>query len=218
MRQTSAAGERAGVQSVSVNLEAAQFLAGWRPETGYLFLPTLSASRVGEQVAVRVGIYGQSIRATLFGKVALVRRVGRPALPPGVEIALDRTSLAAAGFLALAARGEALSFQERSPRYAAERGLTVEHAGATVETTTLNVSEGGCALRWPAQLPLVGDLVTVRLGRGLFAPTARAVVCWNQPGGTVERSVGVRILLDGRAGRAWRALVAEVSRSGGRAA
>jgi Tfp pilus assembly protein PilZ len=206
------------VQSVSLNLEAAQFLAGWRPENGGLFLPALSDSRVGEEVAVRVGIYGQSIRATLFGRVALVRRMGRPALPPGVEITLDRTSLAAAGFLALAARGEAVSFRERAPRYAVERQLLVEHAGATFETTTLNLSEGGCSLRWPAQLPLVGDLVSVKLGRGVFAPSARGVVCWNQPGGTVERSVGLRVLPDGRAGRAWRGLVAEVARSGARAA
>jgi hypothetical protein len=207
-----------GVQSVAINLEASQFLSGWRPDSGNLFLPALSDSRVGEDVAVRVGIYGQSIRATLYGKVSLVRRMGRPALPPGVEIALDRTSLAAAGFLALAARGEAVNFRERSPRFAADRALAVEHAGATVQTTTLNVSEGGCALRWPAQLPLVGDLVTVRLGRGMFAPTARAVVCWNQPGGTVERSVGLRILPAGRAGRAWKALVSEVAHSGARSA
>ena len=206
------------MQSVSVNLEASQFLAGWRGDTGYLFLPALSDSRVGEEVAVRVGIYGQSIRATVFGKVAVVRRVGRPALPPGVEIALDRASLAAAGFLALAARGEAVSFRERSPRYAAERGLTVEHGPAIVETTTLNLSEGGCSVRWPAQLPLVGDVVTLRLGRGLFAPVARAVGCWNQPGGAVERSVGLRVLPAGRGGRAWHGLLAEVARSGTRAA
>jgi len=204
------------VQSVSLSVEPAQFLAGWRPETGNLFLPALSESRVGEEVAVRVGIFGQSIRATLYGKVAMVRRVGRPALPPGVEIALDRASLAAAGFLALAARGEAVSFRERAPRYSAERPLIVEHSGKSISTTTLNVSEGGCSMRWPAQLPLVGDLVSVRLGGGLFRTVARAVVCWNQPGGTVERSVGLRVLLDGRAGRAWRALVTEVARSGAR--
>ena len=206
------------MQSVALNLEAAQFLAGWRPENGYLFLPALSDSRVGEEVAVRVGIYGQSIRATLYGKVALVRRVGRPALPPGVEIALDRNSLAAAGFLALAARGQAVSFKERAPRYTCERPLTVHHAGVEIQTTTLNVSEGGCSVRWPAQLPLVGDLVTVKLGGRLFGPVGRAVVCWNQPGGTVERSVGLRILTGGRAGRSWRSLVADVARSGARAA
>ncbi len=204
------------MRSVFVNLEGPQFLGGWRPETGVLFLPVLSESRVGEVVAVRVGIFGQAIRATLFGKVALVRRVGRPALPPGVELALDKASLPAAGFLAAAARGEAVSFRERAPRYAVDRHLPVVHGSLPHDGATLNVSEGGCALRWSGQLPLVGDMVTFRIGDGLFAPTARAVVCWNQPGGALERSVGLRVIGEGRAGKAWRALVAGAARSGAR--
>ncbi len=206
------------MHSVSVNLEAAQYLAGWRPEAGSLFLPTLSESRVGALVAVRVGIYGHAIRATLFGKVALVRRVGRPALPPGVELHLDKISVAAAGFLALAARGEAVTFTERKPRWSHEQALAVVHAGAAQTAITLNVSEGGCAVRWSGQLPLVGDVVELKLGDGLFAPAAKAIVCWNQPGGAVERSVGLRIVSGGRAARAWRALVEKVARSGARAA
>jgi hypothetical protein len=206
------------VHSVAVNLDAAQYLAGWRPEAGSLFLPTLSDSRVGAFVAVRVGIYGHSIRATLFGKVALVRRVGRPALPPGVELHLDKISLAAAGFLALAARGEPVTFTERQPRWSHERPLVVVHGGAAQTAATLNVSEGGCAVQWAGQLPLVGDVVEIRLGDGVFAPRAKAIVCWNQPGGAVERSVGLRIVSGGRAARAWRALVEKVARSGARAA
>jgi hypothetical protein len=206
------------VHSVSVNLDAAQYLAGWRPEAGSLFLPTLSESRVGEEVAVRVGIYGQPIRATLFGRIALVRRVGRPALPPGVELHLDKTSLAAAGFLAMAARGEPVSFQERQARWSCERPLEVEHAGLPQAVATLNVSEGGCAVRWTGQLPLVGDLVLIRLGDGMFAPSARAIVCWNQPGGVVDRSVGLRIVSGGRAARAWRAFVERIAASGARRA
>jgi Tfp pilus assembly protein PilZ len=206
------------VQSVSVNLDAAQYLAGYRPEASALFLPALSESRVGDEVAVRVGIYGQAIRATLFGKISLVRRVGRPALPPGVELHLDRHSVAAASFLAMAARGEPVSFQERLPRFAHAQRLALEHAGAAVDAVTVNVSDGGCAVHWPAQLPLVGDVVTIRIGDGIFAPKARAIVCWNLPGGSVERSVGLRLVSEGRAGRAWRALVAKVARSGARAA
>jgi PilZ domain len=206
------------VHSVSVNLEPPQFLAGWRPETGALFLPALSESRVGDEVAVRVGIYGQAIRATLFGKVSLVRRMGRPALPPGVELSLDRGSLPAASFLAMAARGEPFNFKERSPRFGVGRRLVVSHGEDSVETTSLNVSEGGCAVRWVGPLPLVGDVVQLKLGEGIFAPSARAVVCWNQPGGPVERSVGLRVIAEGRAGKAWRALVADVARSGARAA
>jgi hypothetical protein len=206
------------VHSVSVNLEPAQYLSGFRPEAASLFVPALSDSRVGDAVAVRVGIYGQTIRATLFGKVSLVRRVGRPALPPGIELHLDKGSVAAAGFLAMAARGEVVSFRERSPRYAAERKLVLEHGGTTFETTTQNLSEGGCSVRWPGQLPLVGDVVQVKLGSGIFSPTARAIVCWNHAGGEVERSAGLRIVVEGRAGRAWRSLVADVARSGARAA
>lgn len=206
------------MHSVSINLEAAQYLAGYRREARALFLPTLSESRVGDEVAVRVGIYGQPIRATLFGKVSLVRRVGRPALPPGVELQLDKGSVLAAGFLALAARGEPVSFSERLPRWAHEEWLSVRHAGATLKVATTNVSEGGCALQWPGSLPLVGDVVTLRLGTGLFAPAARGIVCWNQPGDPAERSVGLRIVSEGRGGRAWRALVAKVASSGARGA
>jgi Tfp pilus assembly protein PilZ len=206
------------VHSVSVNVDAAQYLAGYRPEAGALFLPALSDSRVGEHVAVRVGIYGQAIRATLFGKISLVRRVGRPALPPGVELHLDRQSVPAAGFLAMAARGEPVSFRERAPRFVHERRLAIEHAGVLVEAVTVNVSEGGCAVRWPGQLPLVGDVVSIRLGDGVFAPSARGVVCWNQPGAPVERGMGLRVVPEGRGGRAWRTLVEKVERSGARAA
>lgn len=202
------------MHSVSVTLEPAQFLAGFRPEARSLFLPALSGSSVGEDVAVRVGIYGQTIRATLFGRILLVRRVGRPALPPGIEIRLDRPSQAAAGFLAMAARGEQVSFRDRSPRFEVQRALIVQHRGTAFEALTVNVAEGGCSVRWPGELPLVGDVVSVKLGGGLFAPTARAVVCWSHPGGAVERSVGLRVVIEGRAGRAWRALVALGARSG----
>jgi hypothetical protein len=206
------------VHSVTVNLDAAQYLAGWRPDAQTLFLPTLSESRVGDEVAVRVGIYGQAIRATLFGKISLVRRVGRPTLPPGAEVHLDPQSVAAAGFLAMAARGEPVTFKERHPRFAHEEPLQVQHDGATTEVTTLNVSEGGCAVRWPGRLPLVGDVISIRLGDGIFPARAQAVVCWNQPGGSSERSIGLRLLPRGRGARAWRSLVARVARSGARAA
>jgi hypothetical protein len=205
------------LHSVSLNLEPAQYLSGWHPDTGSLFLPALSESRIGDLAAVRVGIYGQTIRATVFGKVSVVRRVGRPALPPGIELTLDRASVAAAGFLAMAARGEPVSFRERAPRFAFERKLAVEHAGATFEAATLNVGEGGCAVRWPGGLPLVGDTVQLRLGSGFFQPVVHAVVCWSQAGAP-ERSVGLRIVAEGRAGRAWKAFVADVARSGARAA
>jgi hypothetical protein len=207
------------MQSIALNLEPSQFLSGWRPQPGTLFLPALSESRVGEEVAVRIGIYGQTIRATIFGKVALVRRVGRPSLPPGVELALDKASIPEARFLAMAARGESVSFRERAPRFAAQRRLTVSLNGKpSFESKTVNLSEGGCSLSWPGELPQIGSLLTLRFGDGLFAPVAQAVVCWNALGGSVERTVGVRIVPKGRGARAWKHLVADVAKSGARAA
>ncbi len=205
------------VQSVSVNLEPAQFLSGWRQESGALFLPTLSDSRVGQEVAVRIGIFGQTIRATLFGKVSVVRRVGRPSLPPGVELALDKTSLPAAQFLAMAARGEPVTFRERAPRYAVERALTlVRPGGAVVSASTINVSDGGFSVAWPGDLPTVGEVLSLRLAGGLFGAVARAVVCWIADG--TPRSAGFGVVSEGRAGRAWKRLVAEVAASGARMA
>jgi hypothetical protein len=150
--------------------------------------------------------------------VALVRRVGRPALPPGIDLSLERHSLAAAGFLASAARGETISFQERPPRYQVARSLTVQRAKRTLEVVTLNVSEGGLAVRWPEALPLVGDTVTLKLKDGLFGADLEAIVCWNQPGAERERTVGLKVRLEGRGGRAWRKLVEAAARTGGRIA
>ena len=206
------------MHSVSVNLEPSQFLAAWREKSGAIFLPTLSETRVGDQVAVRIGIYGHAIRATLFGKVSMVRRVGRPALPPGVDLQLEKNSLPAAGFLASAARGEQVSFQERAPRYVLDRSFFVERAGRPVEVGTVNVSIGGLAVRWPGPLPLVGDELVVKLKEGFFTRGLEAIVCWNQPGAEGDRTVGLKVAAEGRVGRAWRKLVEDVAKSGGRTA
>ena len=48
------------LHSLALNLEAAQYLAGWRPESGTLFVPALSEGRVHDDVAVRIGIFGQA--------------------------------------------------------------------------------------------------------------------------------------------------------------
>lgn len=206
------------LQSVALNLEAGQYLSGWRAESGTLFLPTLSEARVGDEAAIRIGIFGRSIRATVFGRVKLVRRLGRPSLPPGVELSLDRSSVAAALFLAMVARGEAVSFRERAPRYMHERDLTMVAAADPLQVTTLNVSEGGCLVAWPGEPPAGGEVVELKLADGFLAPTIRAVVCWSGPGGLEQKTVGLRVVSEGRAGRAWRSFVDSVARSGSRIA
>jgi hypothetical protein len=136
-----------------------------------------------------------------------------------VELRLDKGSVPAAAFLAMSARGEPVTFKDRVPRYAVERPLRIEHRQVAMDVVSLNVSEGGCAVRWVNQLPGVGEMVSIRIGSGFLAPTARAVVCWTQPGaGGVERSIGLRLIIEGRAARIWRSLVTEIARSGARTA
>lgn len=206
------------MHSVSVNLEPSQFLSGWRPESGAIFLPTLSEARVGDEVAARIGVLGQTIRATVFGRVTGVRRIGRPSIPPGIELRLDAGSIPAAGFLAMAARGEPVNFKERAPRFGAERTFDVVRGTDRLALATVNVAEGGCSARWPVKVPLVGEVLLVRLGSGFFAPRAEAVVCWTQETGAVERTVGLRVHAAGRAGRFWKSMVTDVARSGARPA
>lgn len=199
------------MNTIALNLETQQFLSGWRSETGALFLPALSDCRVGEQVVVRIGLYGQQVRATVYGKVAMVRRVGRPSLPPGVEVFLDPASIPAARYLALVASGEPVSFQVRAPRYAVGRKVLVSTGRTRLAAQTITLSEGGCSIAWPdGDPPSPGEAVALRLESGLLAPTTDAVVCWVSDGGA-EKAVGVRIVAEGRGGRAWRALVAEAS-------
>ena len=206
------------LHSVALDLEPAQYLAWWRPAQGVLFVPALGEARVGDEAAARIGLAGQTIRATLFGSVSLVRRLGRPSLLPGAELTIDGASLPAARFLASAARGEPVSFQERQRRYLLSRRLHLRTAGRELEAVTLNVSEGGCAVGWTGPPPAAGEVVTVRLAGGLFAPQVRGVVCWTAAGGPPAAPVGLRLLVEGRAGRRWTRLVGEAARSGGRAA
>lgn len=204
------------MNSIALNIEPNQFLAGWREDAGSLFLPALSESRVGEQVVARIGLFGQPVRATIYGKVAMVRRIGRPSLPPGVEIHLDRASVPAARYLAAVAGGEPVTFRVRAPRFAVERPVVVTFDSARVEARTITLSEGGCSIAWPSgDPPTPGELLALRFANGFLAPTAEAVVCWTGSD-PVDRAFGVRIVSEGRGGRAWRALVDETARGSAR--
>jgi Tfp pilus assembly protein PilZ len=196
-----------------VSVAPGQYLASWEPESGSLFLPAFSEASLGEDVAVQVALDGKEFRATLLGQVALVRRVGRPSLPPGAELRLDLESRRAAEWLAAAAAGKPVDVRTRQPRFAAAHGLVVlgEHP---LPVRTVNVSSDGAALRWAGPPPARGELVTLRLRRGFLAPTAEAVVAWVEPAESGPSRVGVRIVADGRAARAWAQLAEEAERSG----
>lgn len=204
------------MHTLALDLEPEQFLTGWRPDSRLLFVPALSDARPGAPVALRVGIVGHPIHATVLAKVSSVRRVGRPSLPPGAELATDPASAPALAFLAAAARGEELTFREREPRWLVARPLLLVRGARREQVTTTNVSEGGCALRWDGVPPAAGSTLHFRLGPGVLAPAADAVVCWTtlvHGGG----ALGLRLVSGGRARRAWRGMAEAAERSGAKA-
>lgn len=202
------------LHSVALELGAREFLAAWHPERGTLFLAALSEGRVGDDVAVRIGVARHPLRTTIFGRITAVRRLGRPTLPPGIEMAVDLGSLPAVRLLTLAARGESVSFRERAPRFLHARAIALRRGRDEQPSVTHDVSEGGCGCTWTGPLPAIGEVVEVRVGEGLFASTLRSVVCWTSPGAPAGApALGLRILGHGRAARGWRSVVSEASRS-----
>ena len=205
------------LHSIAVALDAAHLLAGWHADSGVLFVPALSEARVGDEVAVRIGISGQATRATVFGTIKLVRRRGRPSLPPGVEIVVDAGSLPAVQFLALAARAGSVDFRERPPRYLLTREIVVKRGALEVRCAIRNVSAGGCALAWAGAPPACGEVLTLLLRQGIFSATPRAIVCWASPDGSAPATIGLRVVTEGFSVRTWRGVVAEAAQMVGRA-
>ena len=107
---------------------------------------------------------------------------------------------------------------ERAPRYEVQRRLVVEQDGSELEVATLNVSDGGLAVRWPGALPVVGDDLVVKLEDGSFPRALEAVVCWHRADAAAEPTVGIRVRAEGLAARAWRKLVDAAARAGARTA
>ena len=105
-----------------------------------------------------------------------------------------------------------------SPRYAAELAIGIAHRGAIASGTTINVSDGGCAVRLSGLLPRVGEEVTINVTGGPREASARASVCWARPDAGAEPTVGLRLIGDWSEGNDWQALVADVVRSGAQAA
>ncbi len=201
--------------AVTVEPAPSEFLGGWDPEAQRLFVPALADSRAGAAAAVRIVIRGTGIGATVSGTVVAVRRAGTRRLAPGVFLALQGDGVAAATYLARVARGQPVDFNEREPRYALARRLTItDGAGGRFESTTVNVSESGCCVLWSGPAPAVGERVRLRPGPALLGPVLEATVCWVGGPGRLADSAGLRLDPAGRAGRRWRSLVEDAARSG----
>ena len=201
----------------TVEVPAEEFLAGWDAATSRLFVSAaaLLDARAGATAAVRIAIRRTGIAATVVGTVMAVRRAGSRALPAGVSLALDGNGAAAARYLALVAQGRPVDFNDREPRYAVERPVVIAPADSRAfASTTVNVSESGCCVRWSGPPPRVGETVRIRSGRFLLAAVAGATVCWARSAAGAGTTAGLRLAAVGRAARTWRSLVAHAAQSG----
>jgi hypothetical protein len=123
-----------------------EFVRAWSPENQRLRLPVSGPHKVSARAAFEIRLAGMKIRATVTGAI---RSVWREADRMGIDLALDAEGQRATRWLAAAARGEVVPLRERAPRHRAELPVVIVAGGPENFTITLNVSEGGCAVRWP---------------------------------------------------------------------
>jgi hypothetical protein len=205
---------RSSPLTAAVEVRAMDFLRDWDAEGLRLFVSVLPEARAGLRAAVRIGIHGTGIASTVMGKIVAVRRVGSRTLPVGIALALDAHGASAARYLAQVARGRPVEFNEREPRYAFERSITIAPERAEpFDSTTVNVSDSGCCVRWPGRVPAVGEMLRIRPG-AFLATFAGATVCWAGTSGPLGEAAGLRVHPVGRAARSWHAIVDHAARSG----
>lgn len=193
-----------------MQLTAEEWTSAWRPKTGRLVLPTAAPPRLRQAVAARIQLRAPPVAATVLGTVVSAHRGERHFL---VEVATATESEPALRVLDAAARGEAVAFRPRRPRFLVKIPAVVAPEGQTkLFTTTVSVSEGGCALRWSGgEAPTVGTPLSLHLGVGTHAIDLRGVVCWRRGGGPGTQA-GVRFL-EGKAAQL-RHLLADAKRAG----
>jgi len=123
----------------------------------------------------------------------------------------DETRMRALERLLAVARGDAVEYVARAPRFLAALPAVVSGAGTPTYMTTFSVSERGCGLAWSGPVPAIGAPLEVRVGAGSAAATFRTTVCWAASSGRAAM-VGVRF--EAGAHGAWAAMLGEVRRSG----
>jgi PilZ domain len=196
----------------AVRMKPSEWLDAWRPERSRLLLPTPTAPRLHGRVAARVQLSGQPACATVFGTAVSVQR---HADQFRAEIAVDAESLRAVKILTAAARGERIRFLERPLRYVVKLPVIVPWNGGQVYTSTVSISEGGCALRWSGTPPGTGSRLVLRMGAKGRSLDFSGVVCWSDPGSSVA---GVRVFATGMMRDVWKGLLTEAARAGAAAA
>jgi hypothetical protein len=199
--------------ATALHLWPEEFREGWDRPASRLFLPALAAAALGTVATVRITIRGTGIAATVTGPVVAARRIGSSALVPGVFLSLEGRGFSAADYLERVSRGQPVDFNERDPRYAVSWRVALSDDRGRFWATTVNVSQEGCLVTWPGPVLSVGSALRLKT-RSLFGPTLTASVCWAGGPGAHRNSAGLRLRIDGRAGRRWRSAVERAAQSG----
>ncbi len=199
-----------GIVPVHLSLRPVELIAAWRPEIRRLLLATREPIRAQRRVAVRITAVGLGVSATVTGRVVSASSAGNV---HRIELAPDETRIRAVERLLEIARGAAVEYQERAPRFLATVPAVVRGVGGLAYMNTFSVSEKGCGLAWtgPDPLPAVGVPMEIRLGAGNQAASLQGVVCWTAQSGR-SATVGVRFVSGAKG--AWATMVGEVRRSG----
>jgi hypothetical protein len=197
-----------GVVTVDVPLRPDELVGAWRPDSRRLMLPAREPLRLQQRVAARITAVGRGAAATITGRVVSASRHGDVYR---IEVVPDEARLRAVERLLSIARGAAVEYQPRAPRFLAAMPAVVYGAGGPTYMTTFSVSERGCGLSWSGPVPEVGVGVDVRLGAGNRAAAFQSVVCWTARSGRTA-TVGVRFLAGAK--NAWAMMLGDVKRSG----
>jgi len=176
-----------------IRVPPSEFLEAWRQQSKRLLLLVPRAVKLRDRLAVEIEIEDRSVHALVVGTVVGVHVAGATRR---VELAPDLESLGALRLLASAARGDPMRFQERPGRYLVNLPLAVASQNGEQYMSALNLSEGGCSLRWSGQAPTVGQRLQLRLGTARGKIELKGVVCWWSRLGSVT-TAGV-CFVDGR--------------------
>ena len=199
----------AGVFPIDVQLRPDELVAAWRADTRRLVLRTHEPLRARQRVAARITAIGRGAAATITGRVGSVSRHDGA---HSIELVPDEMRLRALERLLAVARGEAINYQTRIPRFLATIPAVVHGPAGPNYMTTFSVSENGCGLAWSGPVPAVlGTEMDIRLGAGTRSVTFRSVVCWTARSGSTA-TVGVRFATGTRS--TWAMILTEVKRSG----
>lgn len=199
---------RVGVVAVEIPLSPDEIVAAWRPESRRLLLSVHEPPRLQQRLAARITAVGLGVAATITGRVVSVSRHGNH---HRIELVPDETRMRAVERLVAVARGEAVDYRARAPRFLATLPAVVQGPEGPTYMTTISVSENGCGLAWSGPAPAVGVPIDVRLGAGTRVVNLRSVVCWTAQSGR-SATVGVRFVAGAR--NAWAVMVGEVKLSG----